>query len=608
MSVREPKVPVRRQAVPRRAARLASGGPPRRAGASQILVGALFALLLLGTGAFVLGALNAQPMRSTAPSDAAGRPSAGTGTPGASQVPGTSTDPDPNPSASQPVPSQSTHPGTSPSPATSSDPGTSPDASGPPPPSVPPGTVEVAMPVVPVVGFWAMDAGLSRADLVAALEGDSQRYDTVLVPAADRAAIEGALGVTMAASVRDADPDEIRDTVKDGALGLLRAADVTPRVRALALEDLELFGNDRVRSNQDWPLVIPVAEPPERAWDQAATVSIVAGGDSMMDRGIYERVVNRDKGIDYPLDGGTIEITGRYCCGTFTGLGAYEVPEYRKTGNAGLVRAKLVDADLAFINLENPTPDNWTFHLHGTPFSGKPALLEIFTRAGIDWVSLANNHMYDYGPSGIEDTLRHLERFGLEYAGAGMDLEEARRYSVLPAGSSTVALLPCLTITPNVWARPDRAGTMPCNDDQMIPNIERASGEADIVIVFPSWGPEYTPFPQNSQQRFAAKWVAAGADVVVGFGHHMVAGMEGIDERLVFYSIGNFVFDQNWAEFTMEGILPEMTFHQGEMVQVRLNPFLTIDQAQPNFLDPAGDGEAVFREIRRGSEGLDLDF
>ncbi|MDQ3554764.1 MAG: CapA family protein, partial [Chloroflexota bacterium] len=409
--MREPRDPVRRQAVQRRATRLSSDGPPRRPGASQILVGALFVLLLLGTGAFVFGALNAQPMRSTAPSDAAGQPSAGTGTPGASQDPGTSIDPGPNPSSSPGAPSASADPGTSPDPATSSDPGTSPDASGPPPPSVRPGTAEVAMPVVPVVGFWRMDPGLSRADLVAALEGDSQRYDTVLVPADDRAAIEAALGVTMAASVRDADPEEIRDAVKDGALGLLRAADVTPRVRALPLDDLELFGNDRVRSNQDWPLVIPVAEPPERVWDQAATVTIVAGGDSMMDRGIYERVVNRDRGISYPLDGGTIEITGRYCCGSFTGLGAYEVPEWRKTGNEGLVRAKLVDADLAIINLENPTPDNWVFHLHGTPFSGKPALLEIFTSSGIDWVSLANNHIYDYGPSGIEDTLRHLRRF-----------------------------------------------------------------------------------------------------------------------------------------------------------------------------------------------------
>jgi len=462
------------------------------------------------------------------------------------------------------------------------------------------------MPVVPVVGFWRMDPGLSRAELVAALEGDSERYESVLVPAVDRAAIETALGVNMGPSVRDAEPEEIRTAVKDGALGLLRAADVTTRVRALALEDRELFGNERVRSNLDWPLVIPVAEPPERAWDQSSTVTIVAGGDSMMDRGIYERVVNRDLGVDYPLDGGTVEITGRYCCGPF--VGGYEVPSFRKTGNEGLVRAKLVDADLAMINLENPTPDNWVFHLHGTPFSGKPELLEIFKGGGIDWMSLANNHIYDFGPSGVEDTLKHLRRFDFEFAGAGMDLEEARRYPILRAGASRVAILPCVTITPIVWAQADRAGAMPCNDEEMIPNIERAAEEADIVIVFPSWGPEYTPFPLNSQRRFAAQWVEAGADVVVGFGHHMVAGMEEIDERLVFYSIGNFVFDQNWAEFTMEGILPEMTFQGGELVQVRLNPFLTLDQAQPNLLDPAGDGRVIFREIMRGSEGLDFDY
>jgi poly-gamma-glutamate synthesis protein (capsule biosynthesis protein) len=463
------------------------------------------------------------------------------------------------------------------------------------------------MPVVPVVGFWDMDPDLSRGELIAALEGDSERYDTVLVPAADRAAIEAALGVTMAASVTDAEPEDILTTVKDGALGLLRAADVTPRVRALGLADRQLFGNDRVRSNLDWPLVIPVVEPPERAWDQSATVTIVAGGDSFMDRGVYERVVNRNRGVTYPLDGGTIEITGRYCCGSFTGLGAYEVPNYRKTGNEGLVRAKLVDADLAIINLESPTPDNWVFRVHGTPFSGNPELLEIFTGAGIDWVGLANNHIYDFGSSGIEDTLRQLPRHGLEFAGAGMDIEEAREYSVMDAGSSTVALLPCLSITPIVWVQEDRAGGMPCDDRQMLPNIRAASEEADIVIVFPHWGVEYRVEPQENQRKFAERWLEEGADIVIGGGTHTVGGMEDFEGKLAFYSIGNFVFDQNWAEFTMEGILPEMTFHGGQLAQVALNPFLAIDQAQPNFLDPAEDGKVVLKRIQRGSEGL-LDY
>ncbi|MDQ3406599.1 MAG: hypothetical protein M3472_00345, partial [Chloroflexota bacterium] len=258
--------------MPRQSPGPAPGGPRQGVSVSQILVGLLFALLLLGTGAFVLGALNAQPSRPPLASDTAGRPSAGAGSPLASHDAGASSDPDPNASASPGDPSASSDPGTSPDASTSPDPGTSPDASGPPPASTPPGTAEVAMPIVPVVGFWEMDPGLSRAELIDALEGDSERYETVLVPPADRAAIETALGVAMGTSVRDAEPEEIRTAVKDGALGLLRAADVTPRVRALALADRELFGNERVRSNLDWPLVIPVAEPPERAWDQSSTV------------------------------------------------------------------------------------------------------------------------------------------------------------------------------------------------------------------------------------------------------------------------------------------------------------------------------------------------
>lgn len=464
------------------------------------------------------------------------------------------------------------------------------------------------MPLVPVVGFWSTDPGLTRDELIAALEGRSERYETILVPDRDRAAIAAALGMTIDASVRSADPQGIRDalgdgTLGDGALGLLRATDVTPLVRALPLEDRELFGNDRVRSNADWPLTITVSDATDATWDQASTFTVVAGGDSIMDRGIYERVIRDKEGIDYPFDGGTLEITGRSCCGTFTGLGAHKVPEYRKTGNAGIVRELMQDADISMINLENPVPDDWSFHIEGTPFSGKPALLEIFTRAGLDWAGLANNHMYDYGPDGIADTLKHLDRFGIAHAGAGMDLEEARQYSVLEAGPGRVAILPCVTVTPIVWARPNRAGAMPCTDPQLVADIGEAEQEAGAVIVFPSWGPEYRSTPFESQRRLAERWIEAGADVVVGFGHHVVAGMQDFDDRLVFYSIGNFLFDQDWAEFTMQGILPEMTFHDGEMVQVEMNPILTIERAQPNLLDPAGDGQAVLRRIRNASAG-----
>jgi poly-gamma-glutamate capsule biosynthesis protein CapA/YwtB (metallophosphatase superfamily) len=554
-------------------------------------VGILFVIFLIGTAGFVVAALGPEAGRSPRPTDLTAVASPG----GPSTAPSVDAGASNGSPPTSGDPATSTAPGASPSPdpGASADPGASPSPSGSP---------DILMPIVPVVDFWSKDPGLTRDELIDALEGRSERYESVLISDRDGDAVAAALGITIDASVRSADPGTIREAVRDGALGLVRATDVTPLVRALPLDERELFGNDRVGMNADWPLTITATEA-DAAWDQASTFTVVAGGDSVMDRGVYDRVIRRDKGIDYPFDGGTLEITGRYCCGTFTGLGEHRVPQYRKTGNVGIVRELMQDADISMINLENPVPDDWSFHLEGTRFSGRPALLEIFTRAGIDWAGLANNHIYDYGPGGIADTLKHLDRFGIDHAGAGMDLDEARQYSVLEAGPGRVAILPCLTLTPIVWARPTRAGAMPCSDRQMVADIREAEGQAGAVIVFPSWGPEYRSTPFQSQRRLAERWIEAGADVVVGFGHHMVAGMQDFDDRLVFYSIGNFVFDQDWAEFTMQGILPEMTFHDGQLVQVEMNPILTIDRAQPNLLDPAGDGQSVLRRVRNASEG-----
>ncbi len=353
--------------------------------------------------------------------------------------------------------------------ASTADPGATPGPSGAVPsvtpdpaatPSPPPPPVDVAMPIVPVVGFWEPGGGLSRDELVAALEGRSDRFADVWLPVADRDAIAGALGIGIAESVRSAAPDEILRAVREGGLGLLRAADLEPRVRALPLDLSELIGTERVDRNAAWPLTIPVTVAPEEAWDQASVITLVAGGDMLMDRGIYERVYNRHKGIDYPFDGGTVRITGRYCCGPFPPFAPEVVPSFVKTGNKGIVRAMLQDADLAFGNLENPITDDWVFRVYGTPFSGRPELTRMFVNAGIDWVSLANNHMLDFGTSGIRDTYRYLRKYGIGFSGAGIDLEQARTWSVQQVGDWTVAILPCVAVAPGSWATDDSAGAL----------------------------------------------------------------------------------------------------------------------------------------------------
>ena len=117
-----------------------------------------------------------------------------------------------------------------------------------------------------------------------------------------------------------------------------------------------------------------------------------------------------------------------------------------------------------------------------------------------------------------------------------------------------------------------------------------ARAGADVVIVFPHWGVEYTRQPLASMRKHAARWVDAGADLVLGAHSHVAGSIEDIDGAPVLYSLGNLIFDQHWSTNTMESALLEATFHDDQLIELRLRPYIIHDTSQPNFLDP-GKGE-----------------
>ena len=131
----------------------------------------------------------------------------------------------------------------------------------------------------------------------------------------------------------------------------------------------------------------------------------------------------------------------------------------------------------------------------------------------------------------------------------------------------------------------------------------RAAG-ADLVIVFPHWGVEYRAKPPAAQQKLARMIIDAGADMIIGNHAHWAAAMEVHAGRPIWYALGNFVFDQTWSEPTMEGISLELTFQGADLVQARMRPHIILDRAQPNFLDPAGDGGIVLGQVYSASKGL----
>ncbi|MEX1170716.1 MAG: CapA family protein [Chloroflexota bacterium] len=473
-------------------------------------------------------------------------------------------------------------------------------------PSPTPSPVEVAF--VPVTHFRATPTSTSLKEVRAVLAGTSGRYDALELVSGEADAILAALGVARPADssrlVLASDASKLASDLATSRkrLAFVRADAVGPSVRALAWGGDALFGVDRATERSDWPLVAAFAPgTPSDGFDPSATWTLFAGGDILLDRGVYRTLVVEEKGADFPFDGGTAEITSRYCCSSF----GWELPRTKRTGNAGAVRALIEGADLAIANFENPAPNRVRWHTRGTVFSADPALIDGLANAGIDYLSLANNHIRDAGGQGILQTIDNIRERGIEVSGAGVDLAAARKPAMLEAGGLTVAVLGYDAIAGYYHATADKIGSAPLSVSIVRADIKAArKAGADVVIVFPHWGTEYRSKPFAAQQRLARMIVDAGADMVIGNHAHWAAAMEVHDGKPIWYALGNFVFDQTWSEPTMEGITLELTFRGFELVQARMRPHIILDRSQPNFLDTAGDGKVVMGQVFSASKGL----
>ena len=506
------------------------------------------------------------------------------------------------PTTSPTAPAASVAGRASPSPAPTADATASPSAT----PIPTPGTVEAA--IVPVTQFRATVTATGRKEVADVLAGSSKRYEALELVADEADAILAAVGAsrrTVASRLvlaKDAATLR-RDLAKNRKrLGFLRAEDVTPAVRALAWGKQALFGVDRVTTTDAWRL--RAALPPRDGgapFDPGATWTLFAGGDILLDRGIYQTVRIRGKGVDFPFDGGTAEIVGRRCCSSF----GWEVPQMRRTGNDGAVRELISRADIAIANFENPAPNRFRWHTSGTTFTADPSLIDGLVEAGLDYVSIANNHIGDAGDTGILQTIANLRKRGLNYSGAGKDLAAARKPAILDANGVKVAVLGFDAIAKTYWAGRNETGSAQLSLQMARTGIKAArEAGAEVVIVFPHWGVEYRSAPLERQQQLARDIIDAGADMIIGNHAHYAAAMEVYKGKPIWYALGNFVFDQDWSEFTMEGITLELTFHGAELRQVRMRPHIILDKAQPNFLDPAGDGRVVMGQIFDASRGL----
>ncbi len=232
-------------------------------------------------------------------------------------------------------------------------------------------------------------------------------------------------------------------------------------------------------------------------------------------------------------------------------------------------------ADVTMINNEFPYTND------GTPTAGKqytfhanPSSVRYLQDIGADAVSVANNHTYDYGETGLLNTLTTLESAGIAHVGAGRNLDEASHIVYYNVGDIKIALIASTDI--EQMDNPDTKGateTEPgvfrsVDDTLLLQRIQQAKATGAFVVVFIHWGRESVTEPSWLPLEQAPQIAAAGADLIVGDHSHCLQKLDYVNGVPVIYSLGNFLFNSK----TVDTCLLKATFDRNGLKKLQFIP------------------------------------
>jgi len=270
------------------------------------------------------------------------------------------------------------------------------------------------------------------------------------------------------------------------------------------------------------------------------TITIILVGDIMLDRGVEYMIKTEGKGD-------------------------FRFPFLK-------IADELQKADILFGNLEGPISDKGTKVGSIYSFRNDPKSIEGLTFAGFDVISLANNHVFDYGREALEDTLLRLKTAGIDYLGAGFSEKEAYSPIIKELNDTKIAFLVYTNLGPETWkADEENSGIAWISENNLETikrDIEKVKKESDILIVSLHSGEEYQKTPTQFQIEFSRAFIDAGADLVIGHHPHIIQPNEKYKDGWIFYSLGNFVFDQNFSEETMRGQILKILFENNKIKEV----------------------------------------
>lgn len=302
------------------------------------------------------------------------------------------------------------------------------------------------------------------------------------------------------------------------------------------------------------------------AHSRPATLTVAAVGDMIFDRGVE----------------------------TLIGKSGGEAPLAR-------VAHRLGAADLTIGNLESPLSDGGKKNAtKDVTFRGDPRAIDGLTAAGFDFLSIANNHVLDYGPVALSDTVKALDGAGIGHAGAGANQAAAWKPAVVETGDASTAYLAFSFIVPAGFiAQADRPGMASGRWDMSLIEkaIKKAKRTHDYVIVSFHWGVEYKDNANSQQVAVAHRCIDAGADMVLAHHPHVIQGLEIYKKRLVAYSLGDFVFD-HYSRKTGESFILNADLGPKGVANIKVTPTYLDSYGRPEVVTGA-EADAILSRLKK---------
>jgi len=229
----------------------------------------------------------------------------------------------------------------------------------------------------------------------------------------------------------------------------------------------------------------------------------------------------------------------------------------------------LKGADITFGNLEGPISSRGTKVGSMYSFRSDPRAIEGLLYAGFDVLSIANNHIWDYGADAVRDTLVILKDAGIGVTGGGVDYQEAHRPLIKEVKSTKVVFLGYTDlISSSLGSKTAKPAIAFLDIDLAISDVKEARKVADLVVVSLHWGNEYETTQNLNQEKVARALIDAGAQLIIGHHPHVIQPVTEYGGGYIAYSLGNFVFDQNFSPDTKTGLALKVTLKNKKISQV----------------------------------------